>query len=82
MLLVRALAQWPDVFGNTLRTLEPVTVLSYLFRMTHLLSSSYDHLQIVGSAPELARARLALYESARQVLSIGMRLLGLTPVER
>jgi arginyl-tRNA synthetase len=80
--LIRVLAQWPDVVQNTLKTLEPVTVLMYLFKMTHMLSSSYDHLRIVGSEPELAKARMALYESARQVLNNGMRLLGLSPVER
>jgi arginyl-tRNA synthetase len=82
LLLIRSLAQWPDVFANTLKTLEPVTVLMYLFKMTHMLSSSYDHLQVVGSEDKLLRARLALYESARAVLGTGMRLLGLTPVER
>lgn len=81
-LLIRSLAQWPDVFNNTLKTLEPVTVLIYLFKMTHMLSSSYDHLKILGSEPELARARLALYECARQVLNEGMKLLGLSPVDR
>lgn len=80
--LVRSLAQWPDVFLNTYKTREPITVLTYLFRMTHLLSSSYDHLQVVGSAEPLKRARMALYYSARQVLGNGMRLLGLTPVDR
>jgi len=53
-----------------------------LFKMTHSLSSSYDHLQVVGSEPELKKARMALYTCARQVLHNGMRLLGLTPVER
>jgi len=80
--LVRALAQWPDVFQNTVKTQEPVTVLTYLFKMTHSLSSSYDHLQVVGSEPELKKARMALYTCAKQVLHNGMRLLGLTPVER
>ena len=80
--LVRALSQWPDVVQNTLKTLEPVTVLSYLFKMTHMLSSSYDKLKVVGSEPELKKARMALYEAARQVLNNGMRLLGLNPVER
>ncbi|KAI9835093.1 MAG: hypothetical protein M1838_005397, partial [Thelocarpon superellum] len=81
-LLLRTLAQWPDVFANTLKTLEPITVLMYLFKMTHMLSSSYDHLQIVGSEKEIARARMALYQAARTVLGLGMRLLGLSPVER
>jgi arginyl-tRNA synthetase len=80
--LVRSLAQWPDVVLNTLKTREPATILTYLFKMAHALSSSYDHLQVVGSEPELQKARLALYEAARQVLWNGMTLLGLTPVER
>jgi arginyl-tRNA synthetase len=80
--LVRSLARWPDVFLNTLKTQEPITTLTYLFKMTHTLSSSYDHLQVVGSEPELKKARMALYVAARQVLGNGMRLLGLTPLER
>ncbi|ERS98653.1 arginine-tRNA ligase [Sporothrix schenckii ATCC 58251] len=80
--IVRLLAQWPDVVQNTLKTLEPTTVLTYLFKMTHALSSSYDHLQVVGSEPELMKARMALYVSARIVLNNGMRLLGLNPVDR
>ncbi|KAI1496456.1 arginyl-tRNA synthetase [Biscogniauxia marginata] len=80
--LIRVLAQWPDVVQNTLRTLEPTTILTYLFKMTHTLSSSYDHLRIVGSEPGLMKARMALYDAARIILNNGMRLLGLTPVER
>ena len=80
--LIRALSQWPDVILDTAKKLEPATVLTYLFKMTHALSSSYDHLQVVGSEPELKKARLALYTAARQVLYNGMTLLGLSPVER
>jgi len=80
--LVRALASWPDVVQQTLKTLEPTTVLTYLFKMTHMLSSSYDVLQVVGSASDIKKARMALYEAARQVLSNGMKLLGLNPVQR
>ena len=80
--LTRALVQWPDIFTMTIKTQEPVTVLTYLFKMTHALSSSYDHLQVVGSEEKVLRARLGLYVAARQVLGNGMRLLGLTPLER
>ncbi|KAK6866404.1 Arginyl-tRNA synthetase- cytoplasmic [Apiospora arundinis] len=80
--LVRVLAQWPDVVSNTLRTLEPTTILTYLFKMTHTLSSSYDVLRVVGSEHEVMRARMALYDAARVVLNNGMRLLGLSPVDR
>ena len=80
--LIRALSSWPDVVQNTLKTLEPVTILTYLFKMTHMLSSSYDVLKVVGSEQELKKARMALYAAARQVLYNGMALLGLSPVER
>lgn len=80
--IVRLLSQWPDTVVNTLRTLEPTTVLTYLFKMTHALSSSYDHLKIVGSERELMKARMALYNAAHIVLGNGMRLLGLSPVDR
>ncbi|KAK3070110.1 arginyl-tRNA synthetase [Teratosphaeriaceae sp. CCFEE 6253] len=91
--LVRALAQWPDVFLNTYKTREPVTVLTYLFRMTHLLSSCYDAKDagnknaktmsvMYADSAEKKAALMGLYEAARQVLGNGMRLLGLKPVER
>ena len=80
--VVRSLAQWPDVFINTLKTQEPVTILTYLFKMTHLLSSSYEVLSVVKAEPEVKKARGALYDCARQVLNNGMWLLGLSPVER
>lgn len=80
--LVRVLSQWPDVVQNTLKTLEPTTVVVYLFKLTHVLSSSYEVLRIVGAEEETKKARMALYDAARIVISNGMRLLGLSPVER
>lgn len=80
--LIRVISQYPDVVQNAIKTLEPATILTYLFKMTHALSSSYDHLRIVGSERELMLARMALYDAARVVLNNGMRLLGLSPVER
>lgn len=91
--LVRTLAQWPDVFLNTYKTREPVTVLSYLFKMTHVLSTCYEAKDasnhnaktmsvMFAETPEKKAALMALYDCSRQVLGNGMRLLGLTPVER
>lgn len=80
--LIRVLSQYPDVVANTLKTQEPTTILTYLFKMSHVLSSSYDHLRIVGSEQDIMEARMALYDAAKGVLGSGMRLLGLTPVER
>ncbi|KAH3671243.1 hypothetical protein WICMUC_004760 [Wickerhamomyces mucosus] len=81
-ILVRLLAQYPDVLRNASKTHEPSTVVTYLFKLTHQVSSCYDVLWVAGQEEELAKARLALYAAARQVLYNGMTLLGLTPVDR
>ncbi|KAI0000103.1 arginyl-tRNA synthetase [Xylariaceae sp. FL0662B] len=82
--LLRSLARFPDMVNQAQKTLEPTTILVYLFKLTHELSSSYDHLRVVnppeGRAVSIARA--ALYEAVRQVLHNGMTLLGLTPLDR
>ncbi|CAR25727.1 hypothetical protein ZYGR_0A02950 [Zygosaccharomyces rouxii] len=80
--LVRLLSQYPDVLRNALKTHEPTTVVTYLFKLTHQVSSCYDVLWVAGQTKELATVRLALYAATRQVLFNGMKLLGLTPVER
>ena len=91
--MIRSIAQWPDIFLQAYKTQEPVTILTYLFKMSHLLSSSYDAKDrnnknaktmsvMYAETHEKKVALMALYESARQVLHNGMVLLGLTPVER
>lgn len=82
--LLRLVTQYPDVTTAAYRNLEPSTILTYLFRLTHQLSSCYDAVQVVRAEGglDVKTARVAMYEAARQVLENGMRLLGITPVER
>lgn len=78
------MARYPDIVSHTFKTLEPTTVLTYLFRLSHQLSSSYDVLRVVGAAEgrKMTIARAALYESVRKVIHNGMVLLGLNPITR
>ena len=82
--LLRLMAQYPDVTATALQNLEPSTVLTYLFRLAHQVSSCYSVVQVVDTSGsrDVMLARAALYEGARQVLENGMRLLGLSPVKR
>ncbi|KAF2677098.1 arginyl-tRNA synthetase-like protein [Lentithecium fluviatile CBS 122367] len=80
--LVRLLVQYPDIVQMTLTTLEPTTILTYLFLLTHGINSHYHKIKIIGSEPELMKARLALYDATKAVLNHGMRVLGLQPLER
>ena len=80
--LIRILAQYPDILRTAMKTKEPATIVTYLFKLTHQVSSCYKTLWVSGQTGEVAAARLALYAAARQVLYNGMTLLGLTPVDR
>ena len=82
--LVRLMGQYPDQIGQALGNLEPSTIITYLFKLTHQLSSGYDTLRVVNASegPEVSKARAALYLGARQVIANGLRLIGLDPIER
>lgn len=82
--LLRLLGSWPDTVIQTHRNLEASTIVTYLFKLTHQLSSSYEVLKVVGApeGPATTLARAALYDSARQVIANGMVVLGLTPLVR
>ncbi|KAL8800155.1 MAG: hypothetical protein Q9200_007335 [Gallowayella weberi] len=80
---LRLMAQFPDVTQTAFKTLEPTTILTYLFKFTHQLSSGYDVVKVIGVEDKaISMARAAYYDCARQVLHNGLRLLGITPVER
>jgi arginyl-tRNA synthetase len=67
---------------TSLKVSEPSTIVTYLFKMTHLASTAYEVLNVKGAEPEVAKARYAVYLAVKTVLANGMRLLGLTPLER
>ncbi|CCE78307.1 Piso0_000927 [Millerozyma farinosa CBS 7064] len=80
--LIRMIVQYPDTIKKALKNHEPSTIVTYLFNLTHIVSQCYDILWVAGQKEDVAKARLALYASARKVLHNGMVLLGLTPVDR
>lgn len=80
--LIRIIAQYPETIKKALKSHEASTVVTYLFNVSHTVSTCYDILWVAGQEKELAIARLSLYAAAKQVLNNGMRLLGLTPVDR
>ncbi|KAM0424954.1 hypothetical protein ACHAPT_009755 [Fusarium lateritium] len=82
--LLRAMAQFPDMVNQALKTLEPTTILTFLFKLTHKLSSSYDHLRVVDppEGPAVSLARAVLYYGVRHVLRNGMTPVGITPIDR
>lgn len=80
--LVRLLSQYHYVLNKTLESLEPSTLVTYLFTISHQISKCYNSMWVIGQPKEIARAHLALYLASKQILSNGLRILGIEPIER
>ena len=80
--LLFEVARFPEVVKEALESLEPVTVLTYLFKLSSAISVAHGALWVKDRERPLAEARLLVYHVARVTLGNGLRLLGLTPLER
>lgn len=77
------LGSYPDVVKVALKTQEPSGVVTFAFRLSHAISSAWETVVVKGEEDlDKARARMWLYESARDVLAASMRLLSIRPLER
>ena len=77
------LGTYPDVVKVALKTHEPSGIVTFAFRLAHVISSAWDVVIVKGEEDEeKARAKMFLYECAREVLGAAMRLLSIRPLER
>lgn len=81
--IIMLLSSYPDVVKTALEKLEPSSVVTFCFRLSHAISGAWEMLSVKGETDvEKAQARLWLFLTAKDVLSAAMRLLSLTPLER
>ncbi|KAF9291992.1 Arginyl-tRNA synthetase [Mortierella antarctica] len=84
--LANMISMYPEITRSTLQTLEPSTIVNYLFALSHAISAANQVLQVKSVAEagdrDLAEARMLLLWAARTTLGNGMRVLGLEPLER
>lgn len=81
-ILLLEIARFPEVIRQAREALEPITLVSYLYDLAHAISVAHSALWVKGREQALADARLMLYHVARVTLGNGLRIIGLTPLER
>ena len=83
--LVRLMARYPGITKSAFHTLDPATILSYLLQVVEEITCCLDEAEEDDAGGEGSSvgskytARAVLYESVRQILESGMKLLGITP---
>ncbi|KFW86003.1 hypothetical protein N305_02469, partial [Manacus vitellinus] len=78
--VLQHLLRYDEVLYRSSQDLQPKHIVSYLLTLSHLAAVAHKTLPVRGSTPEVAQARLCLFQAARSVLANGMKLLGITPV--
>ncbi len=80
--LVKTLGRFPLVVRRAAEALEPHRVTTYLEELARAAHLWYHHCHVLGEAPPVERARLALARATRTVLANGLTLLGLGAPDR
>jgi arginyl-tRNA synthetase len=80
--LVVKMARFPDVVKQSAESAEPCTLAGYLMDLCHSISAAHRVLWVMGREQNVAEARMLLFWAARKTLENGLKILGLTPLER
>ncbi len=80
--LLRKLAEFPEEVGAAAEKREPHRLTVYARDLATLFHAFYTRCRVLGVAPELTAARLALAAATRQVLANALALLGVSAPER
>lgn len=80
--MIRILAEYPDVIRRLPKDVDPVVLVTYVFRLSHAISVAWDKLWVASAPEDVKIARMAMYRAARIVVGNVLRILGLKGLER
>ncbi|XP_076612636.1 putative arginine--tRNA ligase, mitochondrial isoform X2 [Chaetodon auriga] len=82
VVILQHLLRYDEVLYQSAQDLQPKHLVNYLLKLSHMSASAHRELPVKGSPQDVAQARLRLFSAACSVLANGMRILGITPVDR
>jgi len=80
--LARKLIQFPITLNQTLSDLRPHFLSTYLFDLAGAFNTFYNNEKVIDSNPSIQQRRLSLCHRTHTILSTGLKLLGISTVER
>ncbi len=82
LILMKKLADFPDVLREASEALEPHRVTFYLMELADLFHSYYHDNKILGEDNRVKKSRLYLVEAVRLVIANGLTILGVSAPDR
>ena len=80
--LLRSLLQFTYCLEKARCTLEPVFVIEYLKSLAASFHQFYERVRVIDEDQDITQARLNLLKGVKEVFHCGLKLLGITPVEK
>nr|XP_055042639.1 probable arginine--tRNA ligase, mitochondrial [Misgurnus anguillicaudatus] len=80
--ILQHLLRYDEILLQSETDLQPRHLVNFLMTLCHLVASAHRELPVKGSSAQVAQARLCLFSGCRSVLASGMRILGITPVDK
>ena len=80
--LIHEISKYPDVLNKSAKTLHPHLIIYYLKDLAQLFHSYYNDNHVLSESEENIESIYFCLSAVRQVISNGLNLLGITPMEK
>ncbi|KAM6915753.1 putative arginine--tRNA ligase, mitochondrial [Xenentodon cancila] len=80
--VLQHLLRYDEVLDQSAQDLQPKHLVNFLLKLSHFVASALRELPVKGSPHDVGQARLRLFRGACSVLANGMRILGITPLNK
>ena len=80
--LIHEISKYPDVLNKSAKTLHPHLIIYYLKDLAQLFHSYYNDNHVLSESEENIESIYVCLSAVKQVISNGLNLLGITPMEK
>ena len=82
-MVLRLIAKFPEAVESATKNYRPNLLCNYLFELARVFSAFYNEVPVLSAGkPELKESRLKIVQGVAQVLSNGLKVLGIAVFER
>ena len=79
--LIHEISKYPSIVNKSAATLHPHLIIFYLRDLSQLLHSFYNDNHVLSEDPENLELIISSLSSVRQVISNGLSLIGISPIQ-
>ena len=80
--LIHEISKFPDIVNKSANTLHPHVIIYYLKDLSQLFHSFYNDNHVLSESEENMQSILECLIAVKQVISNGLNLLGITPMQK